>query len=256
MASSLRGVALEVQVIRAYHSYVRFWIDSLALRARTEAELLGRTSSSNLEEVRRQMARGKGIVHVTPHSGNWDWGSAWFALEGFPCTVPVERLEPEEVATWFVEQRRAVGVTPIFADDTSTVELIRTVKAGGSLAIVGDRDVTGNGLLVDFLGRHARIPMGPALISLRTGAPVIPAAIYQLPGARHHVTFFQPIFPSDIGGGSLREKVETLTRMIAEAYEKVIRSAPEQWHVFVPFFESELTQTPEMGADLSERGVR
>jgi KDO2-lipid IV(A) lauroyltransferase len=99
-----------------------------------------------------------------------------------------------------------------------------------------DRDLEGNGVLVDFFGERVSIPAGPATLALRTGAALVAAACYAGPG-RDHFAVITPPIDVERRAGRLREDVERITQDVARALEGLIQRAPEQWHVLQPRFE-------------------
>jgi KDO2-lipid IV(A) lauroyltransferase len=100
--------------------------------------------------------------------------------------------------------------------------------------VVADRDLSGRGLEVDFFGERVRLPRGPALLSVRTGAPILTAAVYFADGGwRGELGPLLEALPGEPEG----EAVFRITQEMARAFEGLIRAAPEQWHVFQPLAE-------------------
>jgi KDO2-lipid IV(A) lauroyltransferase len=96
---------------------------------------------------------------------------------------------------------------------------------------VSDRDLTGRGVDVTMFGRTRKLPAGPALLSITTGAPIVPTAAYQtLEGWR--CVFRPPHSVEPIG--DRRKDVVALTEAIAAEFERMISAAPSDWHVFQP----------------------
>jgi KDO2-lipid IV(A) lauroyltransferase len=99
------------------------------------------------------------------------------------------------------------------------------------VSLVSDRDLTGRGVEVTMFGRGRKMPAGPALLSITTGAPMVPSAAYQTPEGWRLV--FRPplrVEPS----GDRRKDVVALTEALAAEYERLISAAPSDWHVFQP----------------------
>ena len=102
-----------------------------------------------------------------------------------------------------------------------------------SSACSRDRDIQGGGVEVEFFGERTTLPGGPATLGLRTGAPVVPSAVYFAAGREGHHAVIRPPVPAD-RHGSLREDVQRITQLLAAELEALIRAAPEQWHLFQP----------------------
>jgi lauroyl/myristoyl acyltransferase len=104
----------------------------------------------------------------------------------------------------------------------------------GVVALVADRDVVGDGIVVPFFGEETKVPAGPAVLALRSRVPIIPAAVFLRRRGLIEVVIGPPILVER--RGRLREDVERITIELVARYEGLIRSAPEQWHVFQPFW--------------------
>jgi KDO2-lipid IV(A) lauroyltransferase len=107
----------------------------------------------------------------------------------------------------------------------------------GIAALVSDRDLVGSGVEVEFFGERTTLPAGPATLALRTGAALLPTAVYMRPGGGHHGVIRPPMAVERRGG--LREDVRRLTQDLAHELEVLIRVAPEQWHLFQPNWPSD-----------------
>ena len=139
------------------------------------------------------MAGGRGVVMALPHVGSWEWGGAFLATVGYPMTTVAERIEPPELFDWFVDEREAMGLTivPLGGDSGSVV--LRTLRAGGLVGLLCDRDLSGNGVAVEFFGEGTTFPAGPATLALRTGAALVTAAVYSGPGREHTAVITAPL---------------------------------------------------------------
>jgi phosphatidylinositol dimannoside acyltransferase len=111
------------------------------------------------------------------------------------------------------------------------------LERGGVLALVADRDVTGEGIDARFFGEPTRVPGGPALLALRSGATLLPCAVYQRPGGVSEGAIRPPLDTQR--QGRLRADVERVTESLVHEFESLIAAAPEQWHVFQPNWPSE-----------------
>jgi phosphatidylinositol dimannoside acyltransferase len=221
---------------RSFAEYGRYWVDGARLPYTEPDEVVARMRFEHDGEqiVRDAMAQGRGVIMALPHVGSWEWGGAWLALEDMPMTAVVERVESERLFEWFVAQRAEMGLTAVPLGDGSSAVILRTLKAGGLVGLVSDRDLVGNGIEVEFFGETTTMPAGPATLALRTGAQLVTGAVYSGPG-RDHRALVQP--PLDTTRqGSLRQDVSRLTQGIATRFEGLIRQAPDQWHVFQPLW--------------------
>jgi KDO2-lipid IV(A) lauroyltransferase len=102
------------------------------------------------------------------------------------------------------------------------------------VALVADRDLSARGIEVEMFGRPRRIPAGPALLSIKTGAPLVAASI--LATDEGWLCTLRPI-ELELSG-SLREDVTRLTRRLAAEFERAISTRPPDWHLFQPGWDS------------------
>jgi KDO2-lipid IV(A) lauroyltransferase len=113
------------------------------------------------------------------------------------------------------------------------------------VCLLSDRDLTGDGVEVEFFGERTRLPGGPATVALRTGAPLLPVAVYFEERGGHHGVV-QPPVPAE-RQGRLRDDVQRVTQELARRFEQLISTAPEQWHLLQPNWPSDLAGTDDGG---------
>ena len=223
---------------RAFRAYARYWLEGARLGT-LERRVIERRMhvETGWDEFVAAMDSGRGVVLALPHIGSWEWGGAWLALKGYPMTAVAEPLEPPELYDWFVSQRERMGLTIVELGPPAGGVLLRTLRAGGLVGLLCDRDIAGGGIEVEFFGERTTMPAGPATLALRTGAALIPAAVYSGPGAHHTGVLLPPIDTTRTT--SLRADVARITQEVARQLEELIRRAPEQWHVFQPNWPSD-----------------
>ncbi|HLN43011.1 MAG TPA: phosphatidylinositol mannoside acyltransferase [Acidimicrobiales bacterium] len=218
---------------RAFLNYARYWFEGARLPALGPEVVAGRMHvESGWEHLVAGMEAGKGVIMALPHIGSWEWGGAWLALQGYPMTSVAEPLKPPAMYDWFVAQREAMGLTIVPLGAQASGVLLRTLKAGKLVGLLCDRDIGGNGVDVELFGERTTMPAGPAMLALRTGAVLLPTAVYSGPGIEHTAVIMPPV-PAE-RTGRLRQDVARVTQLIASDLEQLIRRAPEQWHLFQP----------------------
>jgi len=235
--SHLRGVALQRAVAASFDSYSRYWLESFRLPARTLDDVNTHFTIDGLEHVDAAIAGEKGCIIALPHLGGWEVGGFWLAGHGYRFTVVVEPLDPPELFEWFVSYRRSLGMEVLPLGPEVGAHLLRALKDNRIVGLLCDRDLTGDGVSVDFFGEQTTLPGGPAVLALRTGAPIIPAAVYFRPGKRHHAVVRPPIPVTR--SGRLRDDVARVMQDVAHELEVLIRMAPEQWHLMQPNWPSD-----------------
>ena len=151
-------------------------------------------------------------------------------------TAVAELIHPPKLYDWFVSQRQALGLTIVPLGDAGGV-LLRTLRAGGLVGLLCDRDIVGNGVEVEFFGERTTLPAGPATLALRTGAALLPTVVYSGPGDWHTAVVHPPL--DTARRGSLRADVHRLTQELATCFEEFIVRRPEQWHLYQPNWPSD-----------------
>jgi KDO2-lipid IV(A) lauroyltransferase len=223
---------------RSFTWYARYWADGARLPYIGERGVRSKWRlEGGIEHLRAAMARGGGAIVALPHVGSWEWGGYWLALEGMPMTAVVERLTPSQLFDWFVRQRATMGLTAVPVGPGSSTALIRALKNNHLAGLVGDRDMVGNGVEVEFFGEKTTLPGGAATLALRTGAPLVPVVVYTGPGSWHTGVVHRPIDTSR--KGSLRADIVRVTQELAAVFENDIRRRPEQWHMYQPNWPSD-----------------
>ncbi|HVF32264.1 MAG TPA: phosphatidylinositol mannoside acyltransferase [Acidimicrobiales bacterium] len=234
---SLSGWDLEVKITQAFDSYARYWMESFRLSHTDRAGLEAGMSWEGVGHVEAGYAAGNGVLMALPHLGGWDFGGAWFASAGYPATVVVESLEPPELFEWFAELRRHVGLTVVPHGPAAGPAVLKALKRNELVGLVCDRDLERSGVQVEFFGERTTLPAGPATLALRTGAVLLPTAVY-FQGSGHHGIVRPPI-PVERSGDGLRADVARITQLLASELEALIRRAPEQWHLLQPNWPSD-----------------
>ena len=190
----------------------------------------------HFEEAR---ARGKGIVLVTGHLGNWELGGTLLALRGLPMTVITLEEPTSELTRWRDEMRQRLGIKTITVGpghDFAFVEMIQVLRRNEILAMLVDRPYAGTGSTVTFCGRTTEFSSAPALLWQHTGAAVVPAFVLQESGGRY-ISFADAPLDFQPGTGHREALIEN-TQRLATHFEDIIRKHPEQWFNYVPVFPS------------------
>jgi lauroyl/myristoyl acyltransferase len=239
---TLSGRELDRAVVQLFESYARYWAESFRLPRLSAAQIADGFTTTGFEHIEAARAAGHGAIMVLPHLGGWEWAAFWLTrIKDIPVTAVVERLDPPELFEWFVELRRSFGMDIVPLGPGAGKATLRALKDNALLALLCDRDITGDGQEVEFFGERTTLPAGPATLALRTGSPILPTAIYFEGDLRRGVVRA----PLDTSRqGTLREDVARITQDVAHALEELIREAPEQWHLLQPNWPSDLSDPP------------
>lgn len=233
----LTGLALQRAVHQTFESYSRYWLESFRLPGTSAAELDRGLSIDGFEHLEKGLAAGNGVIVALPHLGGWEWAAFWATeVPRMPVSAVVEQVEPPELAEWFVGLRRSLGMEIIMLGPSAGTQVMAALRANRVVCLLCDRDIAGGGPSVDFFGERTTLPGGPATLALRTGATIVPTAVYFEGSGRHAI--IRPALP--VGRtGRLRDDVARVTQDIADELELLIRRAPEQWHLMQPNWPSD-----------------
>jgi len=217
----------------AFELYARYWFDAFSIGTLSLQEFNRRTLIVGLDLVDEALGAGKGCICVLPHTGNWDVGGAWFGLNGYPIAAVAEELKPRRLFEFelFVKHRQRMGIKVVGLSGHVGTQLKTLLAQNHMVALVADRDLSGRGIEVEMFGAPRKIPAGPALLSLTTGAPILCCPTYTLKDG-WEVRFEGPLEIERTG--DLRADVAALTRLMGERFERAIASRPTDWHMFQP----------------------
>lgn len=222
---------IEMAVDEVFASYARYWFETLRLGGLERSRIEESLSVEGFDMYTDALAQGNGCVLALPHLGQWEVAGAWLGIKGYRLTTVAEELEPAELYRWFVDLReRRFGMNVYSASDPDVVtKLVRSLSRGDTVALLSDRDLGRKGPEVMFFGEKTTMPPGPALLAIETGAPLLPAAVYELGDWRYEAIVRPPLeVPKE---GTKTEKIVALTQELAYELEGLIRRAPAQWHL-------------------------
>ena len=190
-----------------------------------------------IEHFEAARARGKGVVLVTAHLGNWELGGTLLALRGLPMTVITLEEPSSELTRWRDRLRRRLGIKTITVGpghDFAFVEMIHALRRNEILAMLVDRPYAGSGAPVDFFGRPAHFSSAPALLWQHTEAAVIPAFVLQESGGRY-ISFADAPLAFTRNTDPRTDLIQNTQRLAAH-FESIIRQHPKQWYNYVPIW--------------------
>jgi len=192
-----------------------------------------------LEHFEKARNRGKGVVLVTAHLGNWELGGLLLAQHGFPMTVVTLEEPSSELTRWRDRLRLRMGIKTITVGpghDFAFVEMLQALRRNELLAMLVDRPYAGSGMPVQFCGRPSEFSCAPALLWQHTDAAVVPAFVLQERGGQY-ISFADA--PLEFAHGpESRAALKENTQRLATQFETVIRKHPEQWFNYVPIWPS------------------
>lgn len=186
-----------------------------------------------LAEFSKAQALGKGCILVTGHLGFFELGGPLLAELGFPM-VTLTLPEPSESLTqWRAEFRLRWGVRTLIVggDAFSAVEITRELRAGTFVALLADRPFNEHSVPVPLPHGEILFSTAPVMVSLLSGAPIIPVGLTLQPDGKHRVEARPMITPKWLPEGREASLLH-FTQQLAQELTPMFVRAPEQWHHF------------------------
>lgn len=208
-------------------SYLRYWCDTFRSPDWDTHRIQSTVTVNDVELLLEPVRSKRGVVVALPHAGNWDHAGSFFCSQGIPLVTVVERLKPERLFRKFLEYRQAIGMEALPLDGRVMGTLASRLREGKLVALVADRDLSRSGIDVNFFDGTARMPAGPALLAIRTGADLITAYVSYTPNGIH-IDFRNVEIAS---GASESEQVAKTVQLCADNFASGIQQHPEDWHM-------------------------
>lgn len=210
-------------------SYMRYWCEAFRLPTYTPHRIAESFELRGKELLDTTMNQGKGAVMIPGHMANWDLAGAWATQRYGALTTVAEQLKPKDLFDQFLQYRESLGMEVLPLGEPHVMRsLVRRLREGRLVALLGDRDITESGVHVDFFGGKASFPAGPALLSIMTGSPLHPVTMHNEID-RTVGTVYPRIEVPNVADRS--EQIRIMTQQIAHAFEIGIAEHPEDWHM-------------------------
>src|ERR1700716_27180 len=210
----------------AFANYARYMVDLVRMPHLKPNDLIENTRIDGWEHVEAAYTYGKGVVFATGHIGNWDMAGATFAARGRTVSALVETLQPARWNQRVQRTRIAAGVKAIPIENGPR-DMLAALRKREGLAVLVDRPVEENGVAVTFFGRTTRVPGGAATLALRTGSPVVPAALVRNPHGSGYLAHIGPPIVGEKG-----DDASVVMQRVMSWLEGIIRRYPDQWFMF------------------------
>ena len=212
-----------------FRNHAKAYADLMQL-PKAHVEAMGdRLKVKGLEHLEQARAMGKGILVVAAHMGSYEEAAAIWSATQAPVSLFAEEVEPRTLFEWYRETRARLGISVLTLDHGGIRKVLLALREQEIVITAIDRDITGTGYLVPFFGKLAPIPLGPAAIAMRLGAPLLPACVYRLPDDSFGVEVGPVVVPD--GKATTKSEQLRLTGQLLRILEGFIRGHPEDWHV-------------------------
>ncbi len=211
-----------------------------------EQRLSGYVECEGFENLERAHNKGKGVIFLTGHFGNWELMAAFYSLMGYPVDIVVRDLDSPAVDE-FVRWVRTRHGNRIVSKKRSMRELLKTLSKGGIAGILLDQNVTwSEGMFVYFFNKLACTNKGPALLAIASNAAVVPTFIVR-DGKRHRIIIGKEITIKN-SGNRADAQLEN-TAIFTKVIEDFVRKYPEQWFWVHQRWKSRPENDPNKGTE-------
>ncbi len=210
-----------------YKSFAITLIELLAIPWLEKDEMERMVYCENSELITKRYNEEKGVILLSAHFGNWEYIALSVSLQiGIPFSVVVKPQRNPYVTKW-LEAARTKWINKIIPSGLSVRQVYKELKDKNIVAMVADQRGPSNGLKLDFMGRPASFFSGPAILAIKTGAPIL----YGIPVRQKDFLYKAKIF--EVSKENLPEdeedKIKEFTKRHKEYLEGFIKENPEQW---------------------------
>ncbi len=219
--------APEKQLINAvYKNFVYLWMEFLQNRRLGMEAIDDRFVLHNKEIVDEALQKGRGLILISGHFGNFEWLGQYLGLKGYKISGIAKPQHNKLVNDLIVKNRTQFGVGVIYTT-TAMQDGLAALARNEIIALVADQNARSRGVFVNFLGQPSSTAVGPAVFQMRSGAPM-----YLIISVRKEYGRFDVYFER-IYEGPAREPTDDdilkITQLHSTALAKWVRQYPEQW---------------------------
>lgn len=225
--------ALEQLVRSAFRHNARYYLEVARTPALRPGDMDRRLDLETPEVIAEAFAPGQTVLFVGLHFGALELPALFLASRVGGAVAPMETVDDDALQAWFIKTRGAAGVRIVGLREARR-ELMAALRNGIPVGLVGDRDLTGGGAPVPLFGAPAKLPLGPAMLAVESGAKPYVMGVRRAAHGRYRGRLEAIVVPAE---GSRRERVTATMAAMATAFERIIEDAPAQWWaVFFPIW--------------------
>ncbi|MDJ0622302.1 MAG: lysophospholipid acyltransferase family protein [Desulfocapsaceae bacterium] len=209
-----------------YRSLAMNTFEHLCLSYLSKEELIDTVELHNAELLDKAFARGKGIIFVGGHFGNWEYMGGAVSSKGYPVGYVVASITNPYIDRMVNDHRKSVGID-ILEKGMSMRGILQTQRNNGSLAMLMDQDAGRSGAFVNYFGRLCSAPKGPVLFVLKTGAALLYVSSARQPDGTLRAVFKEVEVNYD--AGPTKENIHDIMQRSTTMLENSVREYPGQW---------------------------
>ena len=205
---------------RAYVNIGKTFIEMLVI-SKFAGHMLDMVDMPDLHILKRIIKKGRGIIFVACHFGNWELVGASLVASGIPMIGVGKRQSNPYVDRLINRTRENLGMK-VITPGASIKHLVGTLRKNAAIGLVSDQDAGRDGIFVDFFGRKASTPRGAAQLALKYKAPIVVLMTLRT-GNGTYRNIIKEVKIDD------EDTVESVTQRYTKVMEEIIRQYPEQY---------------------------
>jgi KDO2-lipid IV(A) lauroyltransferase len=208
----------------SFRDFGRNLVDFLRLPRLRSTEILQLVEFEGLQHLDEALAKGRGVLAVSAHFGNWEFLGAALSARGYRIHVLAREARDSRVDERLQSVRERAGLV-VHVGHGGLLGIMRALRQGEIVGVLLDQDTEGAFAFADFFGRPARTPTTPFKIARRLGAEIVPMLIHLDGDLRHRVRIHPALECSQDGDAQMSLDLEAWHRILEEA----ICARPTQW---------------------------
>jgi KDO2-lipid IV(A) lauroyltransferase len=220
---------LDIMAREVFRNFGKYLVDFFRFTKIDDEYLRRFIKIEGLDNIDNALAKGRGVIALSAHIGNWELGGFALSLIRHPMMAVVLTHKNKRVNDFFTRQRTISKLIPVEIG-LSLRGCYGVLKSNGLLALLGDRDFSSSGIRMNFFGKDAVMPRGPAVFSARLGAEIVPSFMVREKDDTFRM-FFEPPIELPVSGDEESRVREIMRRYIA-VIEKYVALYPTQWYMF------------------------
>ncbi len=213
--------------LNSYKSFCITLVEILIMPSFSREKIISLVDCPDKEMIIQKYNEGKGVILLSGHFGNWEYIAASVSAQiNIPFSVVVKSQRNPFVTEW-MNKARTNWINKVVPLGISIRQIFKELKEKNIVAMVADQRGPADGIRVNFFGRQVSVYPGPAILALKTGAPLIYGITIRQPDYSYHA-ILKEISAENLPAND-EEKVIELSRRHTAFLEEIIRKHPEQW---------------------------
>jgi lauroyl/myristoyl acyltransferase len=230
------GVDVRPAARLVFHNFGKYLVEFYRMPMFTDEVVRKDVVFENQHRLDEALKKGKGVIIMTAHIGNWELGGLALGRMGYPLTAIALPHKERLVNVLFNRQREEGGVT-VVPVSSAIRRCIRTLKDNGIVALLADRDFSATGIPMSFFGKKTMIPRGMAMFAYRTGAVVLPMFLARIDNEKFKISIEEPLdLPENCREMDEKEFMDLFMKQQITILEKKIKEDPSEWLLFRRFW--------------------